>query len=250
MGDLMDDEQLVADYLRRLGDAAQGLPPGQRDALVAQTAARIAEARVDGPQRGTAMASVHLMTFLERLGEPGDLVRPPRSRHRARGDSGRRGSGTGTGTGTAAAQRASAGGHEVAAVVLLLIGGLLAGIGWLVGVLLLWTSPRWRLGDKVLGTLIWPGGIAAALAGPAVLFVRQIKTGPVCTTVSSQQLCPTSAPTLALPGWLFVLLLVVGAFLAVGGPVWMATRLMRRARETPPGVARAAEDRLAVESGA
>jgi hypothetical protein len=50
--------------------------------------------------------------------------------------------------------------QEIIAVILLLIGGFLAGIGWVVGVVLLWSSPRWRTSDKVLGTLIWPGGLA------------------------------------------------------------------------------------------
>ncbi len=86
----MDDDQLVEDYLRRLGTAADELLPTQRDALVGQAAARIAEARADGPQRGTAMATMHLETVLEQLGDPADLVRPRRSRHRARGSAPRR----------------------------------------------------------------------------------------------------------------------------------------------------------------
>jgi hypothetical protein len=235
----MDDDQLVEDYLRRLSAAAEGLPPAQRDALVTQAATRIAEARADGPQRGTAMATMHLETTLEQLGDPADLVRPRRSRHRAPSAAPAR----------AARQPGSAGGHEVAAVTLLLIGGLLAGIGWLVGVVLLWTSRRWTIGDKVLGTLVWPGGVAAALGAPAVLFLRQVNTGPHCATVTAAQLCPTSTSTLALPGWLFVLSLVVLALLAVGGPAWMATRLMRRARQAPDRVTPAPDDRLAVESG-
>ena len=52
---------------------------------------------------------------------------------------------------------------EIATVVLLLAGGFLAGIGWIVGVVLLWISPRWRLSDKLLGTLVWPGGLVGAV---------------------------------------------------------------------------------------
>ncbi len=44
---------------------------------------------------------------------------------------------------------------------LLLLGGFLFIIGWFMGVGLLWTSPTWPTRDKVLGTLIWPGGLAA-----------------------------------------------------------------------------------------
>ena len=57
---------------------------------------------------------------------------------------------------------------EIAAVLLLLLGGvffLVGGgfflVGWVVGCVLLWASPRWRWTDKLLGTLVWPGGLAA-----------------------------------------------------------------------------------------
>jgi hypothetical protein len=47
--------------------------------------------------------------------------------------------------------------------VLLLFGGFLALIGWLVGLVLLWSSPRWTVVDKLVGTLVLPGGLASAL---------------------------------------------------------------------------------------
>jgi hypothetical protein len=56
-------------------------------------------------------------------------------------------------------------GLELAAVPLLLFGAVLAGFGWLVGLLLLWASPRWTLRDKLLGTFILPGG----MVGPIVV---------------------------------------------------------------------------------
>lgn len=48
---------------------------------------------------------------------------------------------------------------EVAAMVLLLVGGFFLMAGWLVGCVALWVSPRWRWTDKLLGTLVWPGGL-------------------------------------------------------------------------------------------
>jgi hypothetical protein len=33
---------------------------------------------------------------------------------------------------------------------------------WLIGVTLLWVSPRWRWADKLLATLVWPGGLLVA----------------------------------------------------------------------------------------
>jgi len=71
------------------------------------------------------------------------------------------------------------GGQERAAVILLLIGGAAFLVGWLAGCLLLWLSPNWRWTDKVLGTLIWPGG----LVGIALVAVRVAWPGPPPGTV-------------------------------------------------------------------
>ncbi len=35
--------------------------------------------------------------------------------------------------------------------------------GWIAGVILLWSSRAWNTRDKVIGTLIVPGGLASAL---------------------------------------------------------------------------------------
>jgi hypothetical protein len=246
---MMDDEQLAADYLGRLEAAAASLPAAERDSLVAQAAARIAQARATGPQRGTALAAVHLQGLLESMGDPADLGQPSRDRRRSRPQPAGR---------PAASQRGAASGHEITAVVLLVAGGFLAGIGWLVGVVLLWTSPRWKISDKLLGTLIWPGGVAGALAAPAVLFLRQVSTGPTClhsatgsaNTQIADRPCPTAAPSLALPGWLIVTLILVSIAVAIGGSSWMAARLLRRARESRPGTVPAAPDHLYSGSGA
>ena len=50
---------------------------------------------------------------------------------------------------------------EIAAVILLLVGGFFFLVGWIVGCVLLWASPRWRWTDKLLATLVWPGGFVA-----------------------------------------------------------------------------------------
>jgi hypothetical protein len=52
---------------------------------------------------------------------------------------------------------------EVATIPLLLA-GVLVGFGWFVGVVLLWMSPFWRYSDKVIGTLLLPGGLAGSAA--------------------------------------------------------------------------------------
>ena len=67
-------------------------------------------------------------------------------------------------------------GLEIVAVLMLTVGSLIPVLGWAVGVILLWCSGRWRPSEKLLGTLIVPGGPgmvlllgAAAMALPAAL---------------------------------------------------------------------------------
>ncbi|MFF8235045.1 hypothetical protein [Streptomyces caelestis] len=52
---------------------------------------------------------------------------------------------------------------ELTTVLLVQLGAFLFAVGWLVGVLLLWTSDRWRLRDKVIGTVLIPGGLAVPI---------------------------------------------------------------------------------------
>jgi uncharacterized membrane protein len=239
-----DDDQLVEDYLRELSNAARGLPADRRDELVEEITAHIAEARQsDGSP--TAVRNI-----LDRLGDPADIVRaaadmPPGSP----AWSGAPGSGAGHPV-AAAAQPGRVGALELAAVLFLLLGGIVIPVlGWFIGVVLLWMSPRWTARDKLLGTLVWPGGLLA----PAVLLVAGAAAGllatsvttctsvdPVAAPVSSSQETVVQAAThcttsggIGLPPWLVITLGLILLILAVAGPVWTASRLLRRARQTP-----------------
>ena len=60
------------------------------------------------------------------------------------------------------------------------------GIGWLVGVALLWTSDRWRIWEKVLGTLVWPFGYASVLVLGSVPLAQctSVDAGPeICSGI-------------------------------------------------------------------
>jgi hypothetical protein len=196
----MDEDQLIADYLRRLSAAAGGLPPDRRDELITEITAHIAEARAAGPQG--ADSPEHIRDVLSRLGEPDDIVRaawpadgedagagPGPEPGAGAGWAAGGGPGGGYGTGGYAAagrggyggRRRALGAQEISAVILLLIGGLLAGIGWIVGVILLWTSDRWRTSDKWLGTLVWPGGLAAVGLLPLLVGAGLFFTSPACS---------------------------------------------------------------------
>jgi uncharacterized membrane protein len=54
--------------------------------------------------------------------------------------------------------------REWAAIFLLLFGFIAAGVGWVLGVVLLWSSRAWTTRDKLIGTLVLPGGLLATVA--------------------------------------------------------------------------------------
>jgi hypothetical protein len=185
------DDRLVADYLNKLAAAAAGLPADRRAELFEEISLHIAEARAVQATAGVAIRPA-VAEVLERLGPPEDIVR-------AAADD------TETDA-TAAAPAPPAPRRRVLAigtVILLLVGGLLIGLGWIAGVVMLWISPRWRISDKLIGTLVWPGGLVAVLAIP--------RFGH------------------GLPPLLALILLLAG----LAGPIVVATRLLRRAWRTP-----------------
>ena len=57
------------------------------------------------------------------------------------------------------------------------LGLLWAVTAWAVGVGLMWSSEAWSAREKLLGTLVWPGG----LIGPLALLTS---AGQVCTQVA------------------------------------------------------------------
>jgi hypothetical protein len=133
-------DQLVDEYLQRLDAELSDLPRARRRELVEEIAEHIAEARAVLPTQGEA----EIRTLLDRLGDPADIAAEARGR--------------------APVPRRRAGALEVAALILLLAGGVVVPVvGWFAGVALLWITDAWSVRDKVVGTLVVPGGLAPAL---------------------------------------------------------------------------------------
>jgi hypothetical protein len=292
-----DDDQIVADYLSRLRDAASVLPADRGNELIEEITAHIAEARAEGPSAvGDASA---VRNILERLGDPADIVRtaaePPfdaiSASHPASGipesgyadagypESGHPDSGHPSGSHPSGSHPDGghpSGGHpesgyadagypagakedggrrggragalEITAVIFLLIGGVVIPfVGWVVGVILLWASPRWRRSEKLLGTLVWPGGLLAPVllllgAGTAAVIpsaATSCSGGYTETGVSLtgrhfvRHVAGSCTATGGPPAWLAISLAVILLIVAIAGPIFTAIRLLRRAGRAP-----------------
>jgi hypothetical protein len=125
---------LARDYLKRLEKAAAILPRARRNELLTEIESHLGEAFPAGA------SEVEARNVLERLGEPAQIVAEAARQ----------------------APMARAGMHEWLAIPLLLAGASLFIVGWFVGVALLWSSRIWTLRDKLIGTLVLPGGLASA----------------------------------------------------------------------------------------
>jgi len=201
------DDELVEQYLARLYAAAGGMPADRRLDLIDEISVHIAEARAADPGQPGGVRAV-----LDQLGSPEDIVRA-----------------AGVAAGGAPPSRADGmGALEIAAVIALLVGGIVIPVaGWVVGVVLLWMSPVWRTRDKLLATLVWPGGLAAPILALFVLGAGAFFTvGSTCTSVGSTTNC-TPAP---IPPWLAITLAVVILVASIAGPILVTIRLLRQAR--------------------
>jgi len=174
-------DPLITGYLARLADAAAGLPNGPRTELVDDVRAHIAEARARETGEET---DATILNILDRLGEPTVVVADARDR---------------LGSGPQAPLRPGV--VEYGAIVLL-------PFLWPLGVVLLWSSRAWTRRDKVIASLVPPGGyfglVLIALTAQAAGVVIQ-GSGP-------------------LPGFghLYILLLPILIFFA---PVYLFIRL-------------------------
>jgi hypothetical protein len=216
-------DPLVTDYLTRLSAAAAALPPDRRAELMAEISEHIDAARAAGAPGDEAA----LRTVLDRLGEPTEIVAaaaadlpPPPAPPMA----------------FPLPPRRAGLGLETAAVILLTLGSFIPVLGWLVGAVLLWCSPRWRPGEKLLGTLVVPGGpgVLLLLAGlptqsctGSTGSVGAPGAGAPTPTATSVETCTGFAfpPAVGIPLAVFILI----------APFVVAAVLLSRARARAAG---------------
>lgn len=211
-------DALVVAYLDRLNHAARDLPPDRRSELLESIGEHISAARA----AGAAADEAAVRTLLDRLGEPDDIVAA------ARDD---RVDGQPAATPQLVAVQPGTG-RELGAVLMLTVGSMLPVIGWLAGVALLWSSRRWRTREKLLGTLVVPGGPALVLLLLAPLVALRVSAGASACGVEAP--AGPGLPGTVYPcdstgggvGWGFFLVVA----LLILAPVVVAVLLLRAAR--------------------
>jgi hypothetical protein len=184
-------DKLVQRYLAQLDGALQGVDASRREEILADVHAHIDEGRTALDPDDAAS----VRTLLDRVGDPAAIAAeagalPPGSRR-----------------------------WDVWAPWLIIFGPIASGLGWIAGVLILWTSPTWSRRDKVIATLVPPVGLVALFFGlVAVLHSAAGCAGPATT-------CTTKGFTLPLE--VAILLVVAGLAAHLLPPI----HLMRTRRQ-------------------
>ena len=132
-----NSEPEIKHYLKRLSKAAQDLPRARRRELVSEIEQHIRETLIESPVDNEA----EMLTLLDRLGDPEEIAA--------------------VASGRPEAARSTT--TETWAIILLLLGGFVFLVGWFAGVVLLWSSSLWTRRDKLIGTLVIPGGLATGI---------------------------------------------------------------------------------------
>jgi uncharacterized membrane protein len=199
-------DRLIENYLRELRRELSDLPRTSRQEVLDEIDEHIAAARAELDfENETAIRNV-----LERLGDPAAISDEARERF--------------------GLQRHPAGWREIAALVLLPIGGvILPLVGWFVGLILLWASDAWTTREKLLGTLVIPGGLLV----PAWLWIVPTTSGGCAGEVDPKtervihETCTGGTSALAQAGWIALFAVLVIAPIAVA--IWLARRMRRPA---------------------
>jgi uncharacterized membrane protein len=211
-------DQLVGDYLGRLDSALAGLPKSRREEILDEITNHIAEER----SRLHDESDADVRNLLDRVGDPVEVADAARDENDE--------------------PRLPLPNRRIGPVEVLAL--VLTPLFWPAGVILLWLSPAWNLRDRLIGSLLPPGGYIFIFFFLPLLMIGSLQPSGGCMTVSDAQgnvIQHSCTGFEALPGWqqfaiqaagigLFLLLLVL--------PVLTAIYLTYRARKwsTEPAV--------------
>lgn len=193
---------IINGYLARLEAETADLPQTERRELIDGVREHLAEARVQMPLETDA----DLLTLLDRLGDPAVLAAEERERlHLPE--------------------------REPVRVGLLEIGALvLTPVLWPIGVILLWTSRAWNVRDKLIGTLVPPGGLFTSFM---VFTIASATPSQTCSggSLRGHQIATTCSGGLSGLGALVVgILLVLVLISPIVTGIYLSIRLRRHSR--------------------
>lgn len=130
-------DRLVRRYLAQLDAALQGVDASRREEILADVHEHIEQGR-DGLDTDDA-ASVR--TLLDRVGDPAVIAAE------------------------AGAPSPDSRRWDPWAPWLIIFGPVASGLGWVAGILILWSSPTWSQRDKLIATFVSPAGLVALFFG-------------------------------------------------------------------------------------
>ena len=190
-------DKLVRRYLAQLDAALRGVDASRRQEIRADVHRHIEQGRT-GLDRDD-VASVRAL--LSRVGDPAAIAvkagaPPPASRR-----------------------------WDAWAPWLIIFGPVASGLGWVAGVLILWTSPTWSRRDKLIATFVPPAGLVALFFG----LVATLRAAAGCSghvlALHASAGCTTRGVT--LPFGVAILLVVAGLAAHLLPPI----HLMRTRRQ-------------------
>jgi hypothetical protein len=184
--------RIIDDYLAHLEAEAASLPRTERRELVEGIHQHIDEVLAETGDESDAA----VLNLLDRIGDPEVLVQEERER-----------------LGLVRGEPRRVGLLEVGALVL-------TPLLWPVGVILLWASNGWNVRDKLIGTLVPPGGLFTSMM---VFFISAVGSVRVCSSSGAAAHC-SGGPSGVTAVLAFVLLLLV-VFSPILTGVYMAIRL-------------------------
>ncbi len=191
-------DRLVDEYIARIHQALRDLPLERREPIIEDIREHIRTARA-------AMApedEAQIRQLLDDLGDPAAI---------------RAEAGLPSTPQTSWADRL--------APWLILFGGFVLIVGWLAGVVLLWNSSLWKTRDKVLATLIWPGGLAAALYAAGIGMALPVSVQPSsCSGGPGILTHCTSQPG---PGVFHMIATILILVVLIVAPILVNVRLIR-----------------------
>jgi hypothetical protein len=130
-------DKLVQRYMAQLDAALQGVDASRRDEILAEVHEHIEQGR----DRLDTDDAASVRTLLDKVGDPAAIAAE------------------------AGAPSPDSRRWDEWAPWLIIFGPVASGLGWIAGILILWTSPTWSKRDKLVATFVSPAGLVALFIG-------------------------------------------------------------------------------------